>query len=89
MDWLHIVAVIALVIIGVVMYVNKRKTMMVAWLTIATAAWGNDGVLYVNGNHLVPIQETDIALTKEVLTITLCDDGYAKVDVHYLLTNNG
>lgn len=38
MDWLHIVAVIALVIIGVVMYVNKRKTMMVAWLTIATAA---------------------------------------------------
>ena len=49
MDWLHIVAVIALVIIGVVMYVNKRKTMMVAWLTIATAAWGNDGVLYVSG----------------------------------------
>ena len=89
MDWLHIVAVIALVIIGVVMYVNKRKTMMVAWLTIATAAWGNDGVLYVNGNHLVPIQETDIALTKDVLTISIGDDGYASVDVQYLLTNNG
>ena len=34
------------------------------------AAWGNDGVFYVNGNQLVPIQETDIALAKEVLTMT-------------------
>ena len=58
-------------------------------LVMTTKAWGNDGVLYVNGNHLVPVQETDIALTKEVLTINLCDDGYAQVDVQYILTNNG
>lgn len=49
----------------------------------------NDGVFYVNGNHLVPIQETDISLTKEVLTIGLCDDGYASVDVQYELNNQG
>jgi hypothetical protein len=49
----------------------------------------NDGVFYVNGNHLVPIHETDIALTKEVLTIGLCDDGYARVDVQYELDNPG
>jgi hypothetical protein len=49
----------------------------------------NDGVFYVNGNHLVPIQETDIMLTKEVLTIGLCDDGYARVDVQYELDNPG
>ena len=60
-----------------------------AALTMTLAAWGNDGVFYVNGNQLVPIQETDIALTKEVLTISLGDDGYAKVDVQYVLTNNG
>ncbi len=53
------------------------------------AAQGNDGVFYVNGNHLVPIQETDIALAKEVLSIRLCDDGYAEVDVQYELMNNG
>jgi len=53
------------------------------------AAYANDGVFFVNGNHLVPIQETEIALTKEVLTISLCDDGYAKVDVQYELTNRG
>lgn len=58
-------------------------------VTTAVAGWCNDGVFYVNGNHLVPIQETDIALTKEVLTISLCDDGYARVDVQYVLTNSG
>lgn len=56
---------------------------------MALTARANDGVLYVNGNHLVPVQETDIALTKEVLTISLCDDGYAQVDVQYVLTNRG
>lgn len=60
-----------------------------AALAMTLTAWGNDGVFYVNGNQLVPIQETDIALTKEVLTISLGDDGYAKVDVQYVLTNNG
>ncbi len=37
----------------------------------------------------MPIQETDIALTSEVLTISLGDDGYATVDVQYVLTNRG
>jgi len=55
----------------------------------ALTAWGNDGVFCVNGNHLVPVEETDIALTREVLTISLGDDGYASVDVQYELTNNG
>lgn len=55
----------------------------------ALAAWSNDGVFFVNGNHLVPVQETDIALTREVLTISLGDDGYASVDVQYELNNSG
>ena len=53
------------------------------------AVTANDGVFYVNGNHLVPVQETDIALSKELLTIGLTDDGYARVDVRYELTNHG
>jgi len=66
---------------------HKRFYIWVILIMSALAAWSNDGVFYVNGNHLVPIQETDIALTKEILTINLCDDGYAKVDVQYELTN--
>ena len=30
----------------------------------AVTAWSNDGVFCVNGNHLVPVQETDIALNQ-------------------------
>ncbi|MBO4645667.1 MAG: YARHG domain-containing protein [Bacteroidales bacterium] len=46
----------------------------------------NDGVFYASGNHLVPIMETDISVTKEVLTITREGD-YAIVDVYYEFFN--
>lgn len=63
--------------------------MMLLVAAMTLAARSNDGVFYVNGNHLVPVQETDIALTREVLTISLEDDGYARVDVQYELNNGG
>lgn len=67
-----------------------RKLLIVAFLLAwMTAAWANDGVFYVNGNHLVPVQETDIELNREVLTISLSDDGFATVDVQYVLNNRG
>ena len=49
----------------------------------------NDGVYYVSGNQLVPLKETDISVKKEILTISLQDDGMAKVDVYYEFYNNG
>ena len=58
------------------------------WL-IAMLASANDGSFYVSGNQLVPIHETDVAVTKEVLTISICDDGFAEVDVLYEFTNSG
>ncbi len=67
----------------------KRIVMSLLGLLMAVWASANDGVYYVSGNHLVPVQETDIAVTKEVLTISICDDGYATVDVYYELTNRG
>ena len=67
----------------------KKLLLAVTALIVTLNARANDGVFYVNGNHLVPVQETDIALTSEVLTITLGDDGYACVDVQYVLTNRG
>jgi len=69
-----------------------NKTLLAtALLCLATTgiASANDGVYYTNGNQLVPIHETDITVTKEVLTISLCDDGCALVDVRYELTNHG
>ncbi|MBO4673628.1 MAG: YARHG domain-containing protein [Bacteroidaceae bacterium] len=58
------------------------------WL-MALVAKANDGTYYVNGNQLVPLQETDVAVTKEVLTISIRDDGFAAVDVYYEFTNRG
>lgn len=52
---------------------------------IATA---NDGVYFTSGSFLVPVKETDILAKKEILTITICQDGYAVVDVDYTFYNN-
>ena len=55
----------------------------------AVVAKGNDGVVFVNGNQLVPIKETDISVAKEVLTISIGDDGFANIDVQYEFMNHG
>lgn len=66
----------------------KLLTTSILWV-IAILASANDGSFYVNGNQIVPLQETDVAVTKEVLTICIQDDGYASVDVLYEFTNRG
>ncbi len=67
----------------------KRFLTSLLMLAAVVTTWANDGVYYVSGNHLVPVQENDIAVTKEILTIRLADDGYAYVDVDYEFTNRG
>ena len=71
---------------------NRKLFQLAAMAMLAFAAvtmQANDGVYYVNGNQLVPVRETDIAVVKEVLSISLCDDGYASVDVQYEFMNRG
>ena len=53
------------------------------------AAHANDGVYFVSGSHLEPLQETDISVKKEVLTITISDGPFAFVEVEYEFMNNG
>lgn len=66
-----------------------KKTLLMIGCLLALTAQANDGVYYLNGNQLVPLTETDISIAKEVLTISIGDDGYASVDVQYELMNNG
>lgn len=49
----------------------------------------NDGVYFTGGSLLVPVKETDIAVKKETLEITLGNDGYASVAVDYTFYNQG
>ena len=68
--------------------IGRSLVAIMAMMAVQTAQ-ANDGVYFVSGNHLVPLQETNISIQKEVLTISLCDDGYASVDVQYEMLNNG
>ena len=56
-------------------------------LLIVLEIKANDGAFYVNGSTLVPVKETDISISKEILTITIGDDDYATVDVYYEFFN--
>lgn len=58
-------------------------------LMMALPSMANDGTYYTRGNQLVPLQETDISVKKEVLTICLMDNGFARVDVQYEFWNPG
>lgn len=61
---------------------------LITLYTFCINTYANDGVYYVSGNHLIPISETDIKISKEVLTIHLCDTSdYTYVDVDYTFMN--
>ena len=69
------------------MRIAKIILLVAAMATASLSALGNDGTYYTRGNQLVPLQETDISVRKEVLTISLMDNGYARVDVQYEFWN--
>ena len=58
-------------------------------MAVSLPAAANDGIYYTKGNQLVPLQETDISVRCEVLTISLMDNGMARVDVQYEFWNPG
>lgn len=62
---------------------------IVLLLGVMSQVQANDGTYYTKGNQLVPLQETDISVRREVLTISLMDNGMARVDVQYEFWNPG
>lgn len=47
----------------------------------------NDGVFYAKGNQLIPIQETDITIKKEILSIKKVSNQFIEVTVYYEFFN--
>ncbi len=47
----------------------------------------NDGVFYAQGNTLIPMQETQVRLQKEVLKFFVVEHNFAKVDVYFEFYN--
>jgi len=50
-------------------------------------SYANDGAFRVNGNQLIPMYETDIAVKKEILSIRRLNKMQAEVDVYYEFFN--
>lgn len=67
-----------------------RTYLLAVFCVVSTlSAAANDGTYYTKGNQLVPLQETDISVRREMLTISLMDNGTARVDVQYEFWNPG
>lgn len=66
---------------------TKRQFLFICVLMVWSllTASANDGVYFTSGNFLVPTQETDISVSKEILTIIIGKDNYARVDVYLSL----
>ena len=66
----------------------KRHFFLLACLALmAGTSIANDSEYYAVGNQLVPLKQTTIRVTKEILSIDLQDDRTALVDVYYEFTN--
>lgn len=55
----------------------------------AKSTLSNDGAYYMSGNQLVPINETDIAVKKEILTLKKVNNQFIEVTVYYEFFNPG
>ena len=68
----------------------RRLILFLCIITINVTAWANDGVYYVSGNQLIPINETEISVKKEVLSITRQrEQQKIRVHVYYEFFNPG
>lgn len=70
------------------MNMRKLYLSLIALLVALTAA-ANDSEYFTCGNQLVPIQNTNIAVAKEVLTVNLTNNGFTNVEVYYEFRNDG
>jgi hypothetical protein len=73
------------------MKIKLIQTIIVALSTVFffSTALPNDGVFYVRGNNLIPLQETQVQLRKEVLKFYVTDFSWMRVDVDFTFYNPG
>ena len=53
----------------------------------AASGLSNDGAYFLSGNQLIPIQETDISIKKEILIVKRINTDNVQVTVSYLFDN--
>ena len=63
-----------------------RNFVLLYFLGFYIGIYANDGAFYMAGNQLIPINETDISVKKEILYIKKTED-FAEVSVYYEFLN--
>ena len=64
------------------------KVKIILFLILASnIAFANDGAFFAKGNHLIPINETDVRVTKEILTLKNVRNKFIEVTVYYEFFN--
>lgn len=66
-----------------------KKIFLLVFILLYVWAYSNDGAYYASGNQLIPIQETDISVKKEILTVKKIEDNSLLVTVYYEFFNPG
>lgn len=61
--------------------------LIVFYFALPLQIFANDGVFYAEGNTLIPLQETQVQLKKEILKFFVVDHNFAKVDVYFEFYN--
>ena len=56
-------------------------------LLLPLCSYANDGAFRGEGNHLIPMYETDISVAKEILTIRRINATQARIEVYYEFFN--
>lgn len=57
------------------------------FLAVIGRIFANDSSYYASGNQIIPIQESDISIKKEVLTIKRIDESKVRITVDYTFHN--
>lgn len=65
-----------------------KNITLLASILFSHFIWANDGAFFAKGNHLIPINETDISVKKEILSIKKINNERIDVSVYYEFFNS-
>lgn len=65
----------------------KSKLFQLLFIFLSCLIYANDGAFFASGNQLIPINETDIKIKKEILTLKKVNNNYIEVTVYYEFFN--
>ena len=64
-----------------------RQIFTIILIFISYSSFANDGAFFAKGNQLIPINETQISVKKEILTLKKVRNQFIEVTVYYEFFN--